>query len=250
MKKNGFTLAEVLITLGIVGVIAALTTPTLISSSRNQANASKLSSAVSNLENAFSGMIAGEGVDDLIDTTLWENSEDAAAFTGELGNYLKTIAYEDVSSDSLPEGYTGKLKNISGTDYEGLPVIVGDYIAFTLPSGSIVFFEKSETTMTAAEEESAKEKGGSLFSTAANIVIDVNGSEAPNRIGRDIFCFILGSEGRLYPYGGKDIAVFEGEEGTNTWNVEGSTYPCYDANKGDGEGCTARLIEEGYKMNY
>lgn len=29
-KKNGFTLAEVLITLGIIGVVAALTMPTLI----------------------------------------------------------------------------------------------------------------------------------------------------------------------------------------------------------------------------
>ena len=31
MKKYGFTLAEVLITLGIIGVVAAMTIPTLIS---------------------------------------------------------------------------------------------------------------------------------------------------------------------------------------------------------------------------
>ena len=31
MRKNAFTLAEVLITLGIIGVVAAMTIPTLIS---------------------------------------------------------------------------------------------------------------------------------------------------------------------------------------------------------------------------
>lgn len=32
MKKTGFTLAEVLITLGIIGVVAAMTLPSLIQS--------------------------------------------------------------------------------------------------------------------------------------------------------------------------------------------------------------------------
>ena len=34
--KNGFTLAEVLITLGIIGVVAAMTIPTLISNYKKQ----------------------------------------------------------------------------------------------------------------------------------------------------------------------------------------------------------------------
>lgn len=46
MKKQGFTLAEVLITLGIVGVVAALTAPALVMSSRNEANAARLSTVV------------------------------------------------------------------------------------------------------------------------------------------------------------------------------------------------------------
>ncbi len=34
-KKNAFTLAEVLITLGIIGVVAAMTLPTLIQKNNN-----------------------------------------------------------------------------------------------------------------------------------------------------------------------------------------------------------------------
>ena len=36
MKKNGFTLAEVLITLGIIGVVAAITLPTVIQNYQKQ----------------------------------------------------------------------------------------------------------------------------------------------------------------------------------------------------------------------
>lgn len=37
MKRYGFTLAEVLITLGIIGVVAALTIPTLIQNYKDRA---------------------------------------------------------------------------------------------------------------------------------------------------------------------------------------------------------------------
>ena len=53
MKKRGFTLAEILVTLAVIGVLAALVTPALMQSSRDKANAAKLSSTISNIEKAF-----------------------------------------------------------------------------------------------------------------------------------------------------------------------------------------------------
>ena len=40
--KNGFTLAEVLITLGVIGIVAALTMPSLIANYQKQVTISKL----------------------------------------------------------------------------------------------------------------------------------------------------------------------------------------------------------------
>ena len=51
-KKNGFTLAEALITIGIIGVIAALTLPSLTHDIQKQKIGPTLAKAVNTLENA------------------------------------------------------------------------------------------------------------------------------------------------------------------------------------------------------
>lgn len=52
VKHTGFTLAEVLITLGIIGVVAAMTIPTLIANTRSQQYRSSYKKAMSTLSQA------------------------------------------------------------------------------------------------------------------------------------------------------------------------------------------------------
>ena len=60
-------------------------------------------------------------------------------------------------------------------------------------------------------------------------IVDVNGTAKPNQIGRDIFWFILNSEGKIVPYNMDDTS---------------------DCTKGGkGYSCAARIIQEG-QMNY
>ena len=42
LRKSAFTLAEVLITLGIIGVVAALTIPSIVADYRNKQTATQL----------------------------------------------------------------------------------------------------------------------------------------------------------------------------------------------------------------
>lgn len=59
-KRSGFTLAEVLITLGIIGVVAAMTIPTLIqntNSAKFSAQFKKSVSTLSQVSNYGSGTI-------------------------------------------------------------------------------------------------------------------------------------------------------------------------------------------------
>ena len=52
-KKNAFTLAEVLITLGIIGIVAAMTLPTLIEKHKKKVFVTKMKYTYSVLNNAF-----------------------------------------------------------------------------------------------------------------------------------------------------------------------------------------------------
>lgn len=82
MKKFGFTLAEILVSLAIIGIVATITIPTLGTNARKQANLATLKSTVSDFENAFSAMMIAKGKDTLDDVENWF-SEDV------LSNYMK-----------------------------------------------------------------------------------------------------------------------------------------------------------------
>lgn len=84
MKKLGFTLAEVLITLGIVGVIAAITLPTLMTDTTSAQIGPKLAKAVSMFEQANEALLNANSVDTLTDFGF-END----LYTEELAKYLK-----------------------------------------------------------------------------------------------------------------------------------------------------------------
>ena len=236
MKKCGFTLAEVLITLGIVGVIAALTMPLLASSSRNQANAAKLSSTVSALENAFTTAIASDAVTDIFDTDLWASASDAADFADKFTNYLQSSLYE---GEDFYSGKTIKKLDRSAADTPSGTI-------FITKSGAVVFISDISTEINDSSEED--EALGALQSPAATVTIDVNGAEMPNTYGRDIFFYKLGENGHLYPYGGKDVSLALDNNSNNVWDSEDSSYACISGS--NGRGCAARLAEEGYKMNY
>ena len=86
------------------------------------------------------------------------------------------------------------------------------------------------------------EAGGNFSELAAHVIIDINGLQEPNIVGRDIFEFYLGADGKMYPSGGTDVSIYFNETPTD------SSTACID--NSDGYSCTAYLMENGYKMNY
>ena len=70
MKKNGFTLAEVLMTMTIIGVIASMTLPTLTLNTRTAQIGPKLATAVASFEQANQALLAAEEVDSLTDLEI------------------------------------------------------------------------------------------------------------------------------------------------------------------------------------
>ena len=261
MKKRGFTLAEVLITLGIVGVVAALTAPALVMSSRNEANAARLSTVVSNMENAFQTAIAQEGVDNLYGTSLWEeNRVDATAgnkarFVGRLGQYMILNGYKDNQAAFYGNGVrTYAMSNSGGVGVATNIGIMSTPFVIETKNGAAIFIATQRNVFNAWFKNQAIDSGRTLYTQAAQVAIDVNGKNGPNVFGRDIFFFVLGENGVLYPYGGRDVNLINGG-GEGTWDQDNRVFSCTDDSKGNepammGVGCTARVIAEGYKINY
>ena len=106
--KNGFTLAEVLITLVIVGVIASMTIPTLVHRYKKQEVASKLKKFYSGMQQALNSYLYSESMnaEQLIfpDDTINNYSKSLEFWNNSIGKYLVTIKKEYVN-DAHPRIY-------------------------------------------------------------------------------------------------------------------------------------------------
>ena len=241
MNKKGFTLAEVLISLAIIGVVAAITIPALYNSNQYQTLVSKLASSVSSLENAFSAMLIEEGANGLeateFATLMTAQTPNYNRASGVLGEYLKN------SGISLK---TYAIKNLNGTaaNITALPAIV-------MKNGSWVMLRNFNVAhSTSITDAIIRDNGGSLYQQFAEVIIDVNGDQAPNINGRDIFYYILGDDGILYPMGGKDERIFI--TGTFTDNDRNNidTVCSTSGQTAYGITCAARLMLNGNKIDY
>ncbi len=88
MKKRAFTLAEVLITLGIIGVVAAMTIPTLMQKTNDKELVSGTLKMGSVLSNALKTMEAKDMV--------WvDKIEDLDTFNAKLAGNLNTVKCDD-----------------------------------------------------------------------------------------------------------------------------------------------------------
>lgn len=166
--KKGFTLAEVLITLGIIGIVAAMTLPTLIQKHQDKSDYthlkkiySQLLQATISIEQEYGSVAEWDLVDD--------SAEDAKMIMNRYKKYFKVIkTCEDDLSACLPNVM---YKSTIGTDYELWPAL-GNRSSFLLPDGAIVMFNSQGSERSAFQ-----------------IYVDLNGWRKPNQLGNDFFYF-------------------------------------------------------------
>ncbi|MDR1327028.1 MAG: type II secretion system GspH family protein [Heliobacteriaceae bacterium] len=180
MKKYGFTLAEILITLGIIGVVAALTMPSLIHKQRNKALEAQFKKTYSMLAQVLLRVSVDEP--DFYNDITGMNSVSGAI------TKLKPalIKYMNVAKDYNNKDYIDTLQE-KYTNYDGkLPLADASwgYVGqFVLSDGTMIFTECTS------------------MCTPAIIIADLTGPEkGPNRAGYDLFAFAIGSKMELLPY--------------------------------------------------
>lgn len=178
MKKIGFTLAEVLIVIGIIGIVAEMTIPTLMNNVTDTAYRSQWRKTFSVLANATNQMIAE--TNDIWDDSSATPSVQSSNMRSAFRNYLR-FANEDTVANLLNASY--KLyKNNSAV--HPWPVSTDPLSAATLADGSVVKFGSyQECTNTSVPAEG----GGTLTNICGYFAVDVNGRQGPNMIGKDLY---------------------------------------------------------------
>lgn len=167
--KNAFTLAEVLITLAIIGVVAALTIPSLIQGYKKTEYSSKLKKFYSVMQQAIQMS--------QIDNGLIENWDFQNAVTDEDGNY----------------DYNSNMKY----EKEWLNKYILPYIKYNKITDGLYIPPESEDDEGSYDPVTIYMSDGSTVSTwlgnCMDLEYDVNGERKPNIGGRDkykfTFCF-------------------------------------------------------------
>ncbi|MCI1272989.1 MAG: type II secretion system GspH family protein [Clostridiaceae bacterium] len=158
-KRFGFTLAEVLITLGIIGVVAAMTMPTLMNATNGAQYKAAYKKALSALSQAVVLNVALDEYN-LADTTDTTTTADATSIYTMLNKRMNVV-----KTSTTTTGYTINGVN-QGTNYT---LFFNDGSAFSFPTTS------EGCTMDAT-------KGGNGATKACRGFIDVNGQKKPNKL--------------------------------------------------------------------
>lgn len=209
--NKAFTLAEVLVSMAIIGVVASLTIPSIVKNHQKQTWITGYKSAYSIINQAVKTIIAdNNGVMPIL------SASDLTVYEG-FKPYLKvakTCEHVNPLGDCLASGY----KYLSG----------GAFNSFGYASYSLV------TT-----------NGMSIFfmgdSTGVNVYlwVDINGRKGPNTSGKDLHQFIVYNTGEVKPNGWADPSII------NSYCP--SSLTCAGCN---GYTCGVRIMRGDYGEDY
>ena len=256
-NKKGFTLAEALITMGIIGVVAALTLPTLINTNQNKILGNSLSVAVSDFETAMSTMIMRDNVVDIFETKAWRSLEGSSlnssttskmdVFVENLQESFEVLNYGETPNDYYENGYFNYPAKTKSYVIKGVSLETGKNITY------FIEINNSIEDTSSLKPEFVLEKGGNMSQKAAMVYIDVNGKKLPNTLAKDIFIFALGHDGQLYPIGGIDYALYI-TKGVNftkeLWSNSTNCPKNLNGSSFKAAYCAGRVVDNNYKIDY
>ena len=274
LLNRAFTLGEVLIVIAIVGVITALTGPALVNNVSDRVNSANLSRATNIVETAMQSMfqaassntqndvsnqvyslsvlkesdLFGEQEDFVVDEEGNPTEEIHDPFLLDDG-ILFSLTRSFTKFDTRENAYLANVVDFSGNLYTTTDANFDGYEVYQLPK------QKTFIIYQAPDEDAVNSDNITSNTIISKIYIDANGEDGPNRIGKDIFLFGLADSGNLIPAGSQryndGIEAIFSEETIDLYDdeTEGANN-CLDGSITDGLSCAARVVAEGWRINY
>ena len=217
---KGFTMAEVLVTLVILGLAAALTIPNLIKDYQKQTTVTGLEKAFGTFSNAVKmSEIDNGSSESWYLAATWNTAASATFWNTYLIPYLRvqkecTTSHSDLISTDCWAPSTGL-----------------DGAITSMPNGNITLILNDGMTVYLA----------GISGTYGIIYVDVNGFKKPNVIGKDIFRIdFMYKIGRIQFYG----------QGLSRTSLLGNSSNSCNSQTGSGKGdsCGALIQLDGWKI--
>lgn len=226
MKINykAFTLAEVLITLGIIGIVASLTLPAIIQKQSEKTTVTALKKFYSSISQAFTFANLEFGSPDNWYDTDMPQSERSNIVANNLTKFMKIS--KNCHND-LGCFYDGDFKSL---DKRNFRLNNTSYARFITADGMNILINGFTTTEMQGKDDS-------LGQVYADIIVDINGYKKPNTLGIDTFSFIMLHD-RIIPTGIPNHKIASQDEVVSTFPDDCNTHKCSDIC----ESCTAWLI--------
>lgn len=209
--KKGFTLVEVVLTLSIIGVIAATTIPTMIHQTNKKATIEQLKKSAATLNQAVYNSTITNG-----EVNTWSWQTDDGIF-----NIMQAIITPRLNVGYMCSGSVGpnshcsyRVKTLTGGE-EDIDKMFQAKTRVLLNDGSLVAFTDANSFLNPGEEDkddSDVDKptnsdcnwGGNPKTLCGVFMVDVNGNKKPNMVGKDVFYFGVYLSGAVLPYGANE----------------------------------------------
>ena len=273
-KKAAFTIPEALLTLLIIGIVAAMVIPTIAANVQRHLWEMQLKETYLILNQGFR-KIASENDGGLRATPLSGNyifrdingnNQGCATYNGSfIYPFVRDFArktwkitdaycnpnYSDPKTCSnTPLLYYGLKWTVTYWDYPFYPT-------FILSTGAAVSISSDFGSGAKYSCGSVPYPETSKLKTACAIIgMDTNGKKEPNRLGYDYFQFVLDNDGNLWPYSGAEYvkAMYSDGLGNSNYWKNNKYICCTKREKGcgwsQGIGCAGRVVESGWKIEY
>ena len=220
-RRFGFTLAEVLVTLGIIGVVSAMTVPSLMQNYQRQSYVAQLHKVYNETSQAIIQYVNDRNAINIKEAGLLSND----AIDEFVKKYYKVI--QDCGTEYLP-CFADEYKGLNGVS-KGALFNSTAYNHYVLASGAAV--------MLSARDDNIQ------------FYIDTNGRKGPNIVGRDAFAIQIYIDGTL-----DDRATpYVSSTTPPTKDEREATYTNTCANQttgGEWWGCFGKILNDNWQMTY
>ena len=232
-KNLAFTLAEVLITLGIIGIVAAMVIPSLINAYQKHVTVTRLKQTYAQITQAVklseseNGDLSGWDM-----STPHKESYDAEASENLAKKYfLPFLKYSYICDNDESYCNTVSPKYITGGSLSNGMGNYKNLYGIVLMNGVVLKFWPRKT-----------------YSV---IILDINGTSGPNIIGKDVFFIVLyiGSASANIVIKGNKSGVFMYGEGHSREELLTDRYGCTKKGPYAGSYCGALIKEDGWKIS-